>query len=210
MEWPSPRSSGASSARGRGPFRRPGDAAARSASDLLREPQIDCRWVSGQFSESNSKGKEECGLIKAIFPKEQSASILVNNHILQPNTVSPSETSQRPTVSWGFHSEQKTGECCVVKGVRETPPLQATVTREWQPLGARTTLQGSELPGLVSPTHTLLGQRHGGSGLVAALSSPNPKARFTEMFTKIRRCVSKGMTLIISHILEVHEEICEN
>lgn len=57
-------------------FPTPGDAAARSASDLLQEPQVDRRWVSGQFSEINSKGKEECGLIKAIFPKEQSASTL--------------------------------------------------------------------------------------------------------------------------------------
>lgn len=34
---------------------------------LLQEPKISCRWVSGQFSESNSKGKGGCGLIKVIF-----------------------------------------------------------------------------------------------------------------------------------------------
>lgn len=30
--------------------------------------KIDCRRLSGQFSESNSKGKGGCGLMKAFFP----------------------------------------------------------------------------------------------------------------------------------------------
>lgn len=43
---------------------------------LLQELTINCRWVSGQFSERSSKGEGECGLIKAIFLKNKVYQLL--------------------------------------------------------------------------------------------------------------------------------------
>ena len=54
---------------------------------LLQEPKISGRWVSGQFSESNSKGKRHCGLIKAISSQRTKCINSVNSPILHPSTV---------------------------------------------------------------------------------------------------------------------------
>lgn len=63
-------SSGAASARGGAGSLRLAmvDHAALAANDSTSRTEDQLRWVSGQCSESNSKGKGHCGLIKAIFP----------------------------------------------------------------------------------------------------------------------------------------------
>lgn len=116
-------SSGSSSDQGKGLFTTGETGVAEDAVALqiilLQEPKIDCRWVSGQFSESSSKGKGECGLIKATFPYRTKCINSCELSHPPPNTAqSFRNLTKGPVVSWRFPTEQ-TKACCLGEGIRE-------------------------------------------------------------------------------------------
>lgn len=124
-------SSGSSSDQGKGLFTTGETGVAEDAVALqiilLQEPKIDCRWVSGQFSESSSKGKGECGLIKATFPYRTK---WINSRELShppPNTAqSLGNLTKGSVVSWRFPTEQ-TKARCLGEGLGSPAPLLASL-----------------------------------------------------------------------------------
>lgn len=99
----------------------------------LREPKIDRRWGSGQFSESSSKGKGGCDLTKPLSPKEHSVPTPVNGHALQPRTVQSFRNLTKGPggfVEASHRAEWTKGR--PLKGLGGTAPLLAMLTRQWQ------------------------------------------------------------------------------
>lgn len=64
-----------------------GDDAAPAANDSTSRTEVSCRWVSGQFCESDSKGMWHCGLIKAISPQKNKVYQLCEQSLLQHSSV---------------------------------------------------------------------------------------------------------------------------
>lgn len=83
-----------------------------------------------QFKRKGRGGVGGCGLIKAIPPREQSVSSVVNSCSPQPPTLSHSETLQKSSVvSCRFHTEQTKQGLLGLRGLESTAPLQAMDTK---------------------------------------------------------------------------------
>lgn len=112
-----------------------GDDAAPAANDSTSRTEVSCRWVSGQFCESNSKGKWHCSLIKAISPQKNKVYQLCEQSLLQPSTVQSfrnltKESCGFVAVSHGADQRQTKDWPLGSRGSGSTVPLLATLPRE--------------------------------------------------------------------------------
>lgn len=119
----------------------------------LQELKINCRWVSGQFSESNSKGKRHCGLIKAIFSQRTKCIDSVNSHILQPSTVQSFRNLTKEScgfVEVSHRADQRLAAW--FKGIREYSSSTGNTYMREATMGSQRVPQGSASCPRLPPT----------------------------------------------------------